>query len=458
MGTFNARCLEEEYVSLVVGLDGDPAGKRAGDAYLDSTRPVDDGRGTTWALTPLVLGDAELGTLRSAATSMAAILEKAAARVQRDPSLRRAIGMTPEQEELALIPGGCELMVPLARLDTLFDPQTGDFVFVGVATDGANGMTPATDVTRAVQATESYRAFLASHPDVGSFDLVDALAHAIRDTYESWVNASEGTHHPQHPILGIVDYPESARPDELTDLVQRMSDMGVYARTVDIRELRLEEAAGRWHLVDDEGPIDCVYRRATLDEMLDKPCPGADALVQAARRGLACLVGGFQAWPVSLTPLLAALRSDEAAEFLDPDELAFVRAHTLETHVLDPDTDLAPFLEDPSAWVARPCAPYAATSVVAGADMATTDDWWHVLLACAREGSVVQRSMPGEPVRLAVGPADDGSAEVVDATFILGLYLLGGSFAGVWARGGCKGANGVWERRLRLGCVVAHDA
>ena len=102
-------------------------------------------------------------------------------------------------------------------------------------------------------------------------DVTGGVIDALRETYMSWANADAGTKHPERPAVGIVDYPESATASEFADIVERLADEGVFARLVDIRDLRIEEAGGHRRLVDSQGPIACVYRRALLSEMVEKP-------------------------------------------------------------------------------------------------------------------------------------------------------------------------------------------
>ena len=461
MNNLQSLALENEFCDIACELGGDVEGKAAGNAYLEASHPIYDQSGTsTWTLTPKVFTTSEVDVLADAAQTMGRIMEKVTQRYLSDPDFRALFRLSPEVEELTLVPTGYEQLIPFARLDVLFDEESGDFTFTGVTTDSAKGTTAAVDVTRAIQRTETYRRFAERHRSIETFDIADGVIAALRETYTSWANADEGSHHPDRPVVGIVDYPESATPAEFEDIIERMADEGVFARFVDIRDLRIEEAAGVRRLVDSEGPIACVYRRVLVSEMVEKPCDGVDALVEAARRGLACVIGGFRTWPASTNELFSVLCSDAAESVLDAQELAFVRAHVIETHSLAPDTDLAPYLADKDSWLARPAGAYDIAQAVAGVDCETTDDWWRVLLACAEEGGVVQAYKPAFETPVVVGgDAVDGGfdpAEKLRARSIAGLFLFRGQFGGIYARCGFEGASGLWERRLDMGCIVAN--
>lgn len=463
MSNLRSRSLSEEYLGILAELGGDATGRDAAASYLASAHPVTHREGTpTWALSPKVLSAGEVGILREAAETMGRILDKVTRRYRDDADFRARFGLPAELEALALVPTGYEQAIPFARVDVLFDEETGDFTLAGVATDSSLGMSASVEVTRAVQLTEAYRRFAEAHPGIETFDVAAGVVDALRETYTSWANADAGTRHPERPAVGIVDYPESASAEEFADVIARLADEGVFARFVDIRDLRIEEAAGQRRLVDSQGPIACVYRRVLLSEMLEKPCPGADALVEAARRGLACVIGGFGTWPASTNALFSVLTSDAVEDVLDYSELAFVRAHVPETHVLSRGCDLAPYLAEPERWLARPAGAYRANEAVWGGSCVDRDSWWRVLLGCAEEGGSVELRDSTYRSRVVLGapaPGDkvDHGSEPVEVENLLGLYLFRGQFGGVYARGGYDDGLGPWSNRVTMGCLVVRD-
>ncbi|WP_455138941.1 hypothetical protein [Thermophilibacter sp.] len=463
MGNLRSRTLGDEFRGIVRDLDGDAEGRAAGSAYLASTHPASERYGSgAWALTPVVLGDAEVDILRDASETMGRVLDKIMRRYLDDASFRALFRLPAEVEELTLMPTGYERLLPFVRLDALFDPATGDVRFCGVSTDSSVGMTASVDVTRAIQLTESYRRFSERHKGVETFDIADGVVATLRETYRSWANAGEGIRSPERPPVGIVDYAESASEGEFADLIERLADEGVYARFVDIRDLRIEEGGdGQRRLVDSEGPVTCVYRRALVSEMLEKPCDGSRALIEAARRGLACVVGGFRTWPVSTNALFPVLGSEAMESVLDAQELAFVRSHVPEARFLERGDDVSRYIAEQDQWLLRPAGAYSVTEAVAGEDRMDRDEWWRVLLACCDEGGVAVR-LDGAPVaRVTVGGAGPSSelvaGEELDARVLLGLFLFHGEFGGVYARCGAAGPLGSWGRRADMGCLVVRQ-
>lgn len=319
--------LEREFADIVDALPEDDASVAKADRYLATTHAAHRSGSLPWSATPRILSAGQVQILSSAAETCGAIMDKVAGLYLKDPSFRSRFGFDPEVEQLSLVPTGYDAMVPLARVDVDFCGRTGALQVRGISVDGFTGMTATVEVTRAEQMTDAYREFAASHAGAESFDSVGALVETLRSTYRTWANAGAGTHHAESPAVGIVGYPEEADLDEVADICERMAEQGTFARFVDICSLRVEDACGQSRLVDDDGPIACVYRLASTEEIARRPCPGTKALVEAARRGLACVIGGFSTWSCATDALFDALRAPEAMSCLSDDEMAFVEAH-----------------------------------------------------------------------------------------------------------------------------------
>lgn len=322
----NFSALESEYEDAVRGAVEDGSLAKA-DAYLASTHAAHRRGSLAWSAAPLILSSGQEQILTAAAETLGSVMNKVAALYLKDASFRARFGFTPEVEQLTLVPTGYEALVPLARVDVDFSGRTGALQVRGISVDGFTGLTSTVEVTRAEQMTSAYRAFAEKHPSIETPDSVDALVETLRATYRTWANANTGTHHADSPALGVVGYPEEADLDEVADICERLGEQGTYARFVDICSLRIEQAAGVSRLVDENGPIDCVYRLATTEEIATRVCPGTEALVEAARHGLACVIGGFSTWACATDALFDALRAPEAMSVFTDDEMTFIEAH-----------------------------------------------------------------------------------------------------------------------------------
>jgi hypothetical protein len=456
MTSLHGRELEEEFLSTTRELAGDVESREAGDRYLLTTHALYHGGPVSWAMTPKIFDGEQIKILRDAAETMGRIMDKITAEYLRNPEFRKLFHFSPELEELTLVPTGYEQMIPIARVDVFFNEETGDYQFCELNTDGSAGMTSTVEVTRAIQATQAYRKFAEKHPNITTYDVVGEAIDAIRDTYVSWANADRFGSSVEHPSLCIVDYAESASTDELEDFLWRLSDRGIYAQFCDIRDLHIEHVAGTDLLMAPGGPVSCVYRRAVTSEIAEKPCAGADALAEAARRGLACVIGGYRTWPCATKTVFAIMRSDAVDGILTPEERAFIDAHVPETVLLAADSDLSPYAEK-DRWIVKPAGGYNAVGVVAGLDCKSQEEWETALATCAKNGGVVQAYAPQyrtPTLRGGVLKPGEDPLDAPEMSNMEGLFLFNGKFGGVFTRCGIGNVIGEWTHRLNMGCLV----
>ncbi|MGI6230750.1 MAG: hypothetical protein ACOYJL_07590 [Tractidigestivibacter sp.] len=458
MESFHGRALEDQFLSIARELGGDVQSRKDGDAYLAGTHALYHGGPVSWALTPKIFDEKQIKILSDAAETMGRIMDKVTAEYLRNPDFRAQFKFSPELEELTLIPTGYDQLIPIARVDVFFNEETGDYQFCELNTDGSAGMTTAVEVTRAIKRSQTYRRFAESHPVIQTFDPVESVVDAVIETYRSWANAKKlGSL--DHPAVAIVDYSESVSADEVADILTHFAERGVPASFCDIRDLHIGKVGGRDALIGPNGPISCVYRRAVTSEIVARPCRGADALAEAARRGLACLIGGYRTWPCASKTVFAVLRSDAVRGVLTEDEIAFVNAHVPETVLLDENSDLAPY-GDKDRWILKPAGGYNAEGVVAGLDCETNEQWQEALNECAKKGGIVQAYAPQYRTPTLVGGALADGADPLDApemSNMEGLYLFRGKFAGVFTRCGLQNVIGEWTHRVNMGCLVVKE-
>ena len=444
------------------------AGRRRATDYLSGTHALLDGCATPWALTPKIFDDATCDLLRDAAETMGSIMDKVTRAFRDDAALRERFGLDPELARLCCLGTGYGQEIPLARVDIFLDEQAGDYTFCELNTDGSAGMVTTDEVTRAIRLTPAFREFERRHPSVRSYDVCEAWADALLECYGSWsgpgLSGSEPgdgyTYGDETMSLAIVDFRESLLSlDDVEHFVQVFADRGVHARFADVRDLRLEEVKpGRVRLVDDDGPIACVWRRAVTGELFDRPGPGADALREAVERNIVCMIGGYRTWPMATKTAFAVLCSDAAQDILDADELAFVQAHVPYTEVLGPGSDLSRFA-DKDSWIVKPADGYAGRGVTAGLDV-DAERWEDLLAEAARNGFVVQHYVkqcrtpliPGGP---AAPHPDDLDAE--PAANMEGLFLFNGRFSGVFTRAGRANIIEYETSRYNLGCFFVDE-
>jgi hypothetical protein len=478
----SARALEQEFFEIAKDLDGDVPGRRAGADYLMGTRATYHGNPLTWDMMPKILDDAALSHVKEAAETMSSIMEKTTRRCLEDPKMLARFGFSENLERMVKAPTGYDQMFPIARVDIFLDEDTGAYKFCEVNTDGSAGMTTSQEIPRAIAKSETYRRFARRHPDIETFDIIGACGDALLDTFASWARsvdapkadgtaaswsadnergAEAGGRHDAAstlpPEIVICDFDESASHEEVADFIDWFKAHGVDARFSDVRTLHVQDVDGRARLCDDQGPTWCVWRRAVTSEMDEKWCAGTDALVTAQEQNLACVMGGCRTWICATKTFFALVHEPQAAEYLSPEEVAFVKEHVPETFILDPSSDLSAFSEK-DRWIVKPAGGYNSVGVAAGLDC-TQDEWERALADIARQGGIVQAYAPQYATPTLRGDMD-GTFDVhayPEANNMEGLFLFNGKFGGMFPRCGYGNVIGEFQGRLNQGAFVVHE-
>ena len=434
--------LEAEYLGIAMcELDGDAPSHEAGDAYLATTNALYHGGPIQWSFVPKIFSRRDVGYLAWIARTMGRIMDKTTAAFCERADVRAKFCLDPRIEELALAPVTYRTPIPIARVDIFLNEQTGDFQFCELNTDGSSGMLATVETTRANLLTATGGRFAAAH-ELGAFDIYAGCAGAVLGCYRE----AGGT--AKRPVIAAVDYAESIAAEEIEEYARVFDRLGAELRFADIRDLTYEDGV----LADACGPLDGVWRRVVISEMLEKPCPGADALMRCVHDGAVPVMGGFRTWPCATKTVFAVLHDKIAATFLDAEELAFVRDHVPATYLLDEGSDLSAFAEK-ERWIAKPRDGYNSVGVRAGSDC-TDAEWADVLAKMAATGGTVQAYAP----QYASENVEGGVAGIGRApqpySNMEGLFLFNGQFGGVFTRCGTAAVIGEFSGRLNMGCLI----
>lgn len=447
------RSYQNEYLQIVRDMGGDPQGRAAADAYLRSTLHYTEVDTIRYATNAIVFDQEEYETLQHIAKVMGSIMEKVMAKYHRDRSFRALFELPPAVEELTLVPSGCHAAVPLSRIDLFIDRDTGDYQIVDIVTGGLDGIALNNQVNRAVRNTNAFRKFAENH-EIVSLDPAEGAALSILHTYGKWANASEGRNHPTRPSLAVVDVADSPRTAATRTVVERLEGLGCMARSTDFSQLRIENVGGIKQLVDDHGPVTCVWLRATIDEAIAHLDKGMRVLADATRHGLVCTVGGYRSWPCCTRSFLSVLHSKECRLLLTYEESAFVKAHIPAMHMIKPSTDISEFY-DQEHWVLKMADGHAKGSVVVGANM-RKPDWRKLLVKGIKRRDAVQAYIDRSPVTVIAADADGACAES-EMNLVTGLYVFESKLCGIRATSGTAPNNVGWDERLEMGCLVVRE-
>jgi uncharacterized circularly permuted ATP-grasp superfamily protein len=196
------------------------------------------------------------------------------------------------------------------------------------------------------------------------------------------------------PRVAIVDIRTvRTRPDQEI-LREEFEKRGLATVMCDPRDLEIVN--GR--LVLGGAPIDLVYRRTVMSEVLDL-APEAPAFFEAYRRGLAVFVNSFRCYLSEDKAFFAILTDERFAHLLSEDERAFVAAHVpwtrrvedRKTTVAGREVELLPWMESHrEGLVLKPSHGYGGASVTVGTS-ADARRWSEAIgLAVSQPGWIVQ--------------------------------------------------------------------
>lgn len=449
------RALEDEFCAIASQLGGDVSSRREGDLLIRCSPIARHGASEPWSMAPKIFSSQEWTRLGHAAETMYEIMVATMEHFRSCPSFRRLFCLPAELERLAChTPQGTQSL-PLARVDIFLNEESGAFSFCETNTDGTAGFAANDYVTQAIARSQTYRLFKENHPTARPVYVSEAWVDACLAHYERWT-AEQGRHCSKSaPAIALVDFAESIEVGEAQSFIELFKARGFSAHFSDVRGLRVVGDGGNQVLCDSEGAVDIVWKRAVTGELFQKENPGTEALTRAIEEDLACVLGGFDSWPVATKTFFALLHRPEAAEYLTPEQLEFVKEHVPETYLLGREPELARFEENREEWIVKPAGGYNAVGVLAGAD-ASAEEWRAALQQMRRDGGVIQRYMPQYATPIIPGHVDE-AADALDFPAynnMLGLFLFDGRFAGVFSRCGKSHVIGEFQGRLEQGCIV----
>ncbi len=288
---------------------------------------------------------------------------KAYERAMSDPAFRRQFRLTEWEERLIGHETGLPTPSPTSRLDAFVMDEAGT-----MALTEYNGETPA-----GAGYNDALVASFADLPIMRAFgrryEAIPLLArhgvlHVLLDAYESWAGRRE------RPRVAIVDWPEVPTRSEFVLFQEYFTAVGIEATIADPRELELR--GGR--LYGPDGPIDLVYKRVLLAELVER-CGLETPLLRAVAERAVCMVNPPRCKILHKKASLAVLSDERNRSLFTEGELAGIAAHVPWTRVVEERrtehdgkaVDLVPFmLAERERLVLKPNDDYGGAGIVLG--------------------------------------------------------------------------------------------
>ena len=291
---------------------------------------------------------------------------------------------------LTLDPGPPDVV--LSRLDAFLTPEGPRFIEIN--SDAPAGFGYGDRMARLVRELPVFRAF-AREAQVSYQPSDDGLVRAVAAQWR----AAGGTGRPR---IAIADWAEVKTRADQEILREAFAARGFACVLADPREM--EVRGGRLHA--PAGPVDLVYRRAVLSELVAREIE-VQAFMGAYRHRLCPFVNSFRC-RLSEDKAFFAILTDEAFAPLVSDEERRLLARVLPwtrrvaerwTRRDEAEIDLVPYvLEHRESLVLKPAHDYGGRSVVLGSETNPSD--WHAAVHAALDAPwVVQQrvAIPEEP-------------------------------------------------------------
>jgi uncharacterized circularly permuted ATP-grasp superfamily protein len=274
-------------------------------------------------LLPYVLTYDTYRRIGSAAELVLSALERVAREALYSSELADYLGLSPEERELARIDPGYPELVAVGRLDML--TAEGGFWFIELNADSPAGLADQLLVNRTLLELPHLAPFRARH-NVTAPEPHAALLKALRQVYASW----SGGGVPQ--TIAIVDWATADTSGEFRVLAEWFGAHDHKTVFADPRELAYEN--GR--LWAQGVPVDLVYRRVIVDELL-RASGLSHPLITAYRERAVCVANSFRTKLVNKKAAFAALSDPRFAALFSDEQLQAIAEHVPWTRRLDSD-------------------------------------------------------------------------------------------------------------------------
>ena len=271
-------------------------------------------------LRPFFLSPEDEERVRTVAEKIAELGERVATAALEDKHLFAQLHLREEEERLARIHTGFGPASTASRLDAFLLPNSLKFAeYNGESPAGAGYAETLAEIFRELSVTAQF----ARKYEIHSYPLSEKLLDALVAGYVDWGGSAE------KPQIAIVDWDEVPTWSEFEILQQRFERMGIPTLIADPRELEWD---GR-RLVANDTPIDLVYRRVLINDIVAKPAECA-ALVKAYSANAVCVLNNFRCKIPHVKAFFAVLTDEQNGALFSLGEREIIRRHIPWTRVV----------------------------------------------------------------------------------------------------------------------------
>jgi uncharacterized circularly permuted ATP-grasp superfamily protein len=399
-------------------------------------------------LRPFFLTLTEEARIAHAAQTLWHLGERVARVAFERPGLLDELGLSDAERRLAAIDPGYHTASTAARADAFILP--GSLQFAEYNAESPAGPGYAQRLSELFDREPLMEAFRREF-DVRYYTPIAQLLDALVDSYREW----GGTAKP--PRIAIVDWKDVPTWSEFELLRDAFLSLGVPTVIADPRDLSFDGS----RLVADGAPVDLVYRRVLINDIIAR-ADDCRALVDAYSRRAVAVANTLRCKIAHKKAFFAVLTDDRHVDLFNDDEHAIIRAHVPWTRVVRDGfaarqgqrVDLVPYLrEHRDQFVLKPNDEYGGTGVTLGWE--TDPAAWERALARAVDGEcwVAQERIAIRRERFPVCDAD--AINERDMLVDLAPYLFRGRLSGFLTRLSATGLANVTSGGGQVPAFVA---
>lgn len=418
-------------------------------AWMVDHEVVFAGQAIPFVMAPHCLDVDTMARVRHVVEVLTRVLDRFCTAFRADEPLRRALDLPTAESDLLQIEPTLDDPLQLCRLDAFLLPD-GGLQFLEFNAESPAGIGYTDVMYDGLQQHFDALAADGTGFEVGYERITTHLVNTVRDVearWRAWTTSAEGPGTAlgiptsvDRPRVVLVDTAGSPSVPEFNIICRALEAAGFEAAWASLDQLT--RVAGR--LYAHGAPIDVVYRRALVEDVLDPlASPGAAALIAAVRSGAVAMLNPFPARVANNKKLLALLGAPEFAHLLQDDEERRIVASCVPwTRVLAnggtslPDGsagDLPAFVcAHREELVLKPASDYGGHNVYLGRDT-DPEQWSSLVLAHAGTTDWIVQQLVEVPVGRF--PAiEDGRLVVRERYFNINPFAIGGRYAGMITR------------------------
>jgi uncharacterized circularly permuted ATP-grasp superfamily protein len=279
-------------------------------------------------LRPFFLDPADEGRVKRAAEALWRLGERVATAAAEDARMLEYLGLDDEEIALAQADPGYDIASTAARADAFILPDSLQFAEYNAESPAGAGYSQR---LAELFDEEPLMARFRGRFDVRHYTPIPALLDALVQSYRDW----GGTERP--PRIAIVDWREVPTWSEFELLRDAFTASGVPTLIADPRDLVFERRTfDRPRLVADGQPIDLVYRRVLINDIVARP-DDCRALVDAYKAKAVCVANTLRCKIAHKKAFFAVLTDERWASLFDPGDREAIAAHVPWTRVVHED-------------------------------------------------------------------------------------------------------------------------